>query len=88
MSSSANAEFWEKLSGSIDIGYDGYTLGLSKDDADKADTSAAPITVPASTSSTSSTGAGVGAWIQKNPLAVGVGVVAVLALAALSMGKK
>ena len=66
MSSTANAEFWEKLSGSIDIGYDGYTLGLSKDDADKADTSAAPITVPASTSSTSSTGAGV--IIKQDPL--------------------
>ena len=87
MSSTANANVWENLSGSVSLGFEGYSLDFSKDGDDK-DAAAPAVSVPATTSTYTDDKSSALDWVKKNPLAVGVGVVAVLAFAALSMGRK
>jgi hypothetical protein len=87
MSSTANSEFWNDLSAGLSLGFEGYTLNVGKEGkSDNGDdnASAPAASVPATTTDAPT----AMEWVKKNPLAVGVGVVAVLALAALSMGKR
>lgn len=91
MSSTANKNFWEGMAADFTLGFDGYTLGASKtpetDDDDKPAEKPAP-SVPAKTD-TAPASSTVGAWVTAHPWETGIGVVAVIAAAALLMdGRK
>ena len=82
MSSKANTDFWNNSGASLSFDLGGYSVDLAKEPAED--------NVPAKTASTTPTTTAdkkdVMSWVKDNPLAVGVGVVAVLAVVALSMG--
>jgi len=82
MSSAANTDFWNNAGASLSFDLGGYSVDLGKE--------AAEDNVPAKTAPTTPTTTApkkdVMTWVKDNPLAVGVGVVAVLAVVALSMG--
>lgn len=88
MSSTANTAFWQQ-GGSIELDLGGYSFDFSAPDMTSAMSKDDKSTAPASTvPATTTTKKTATEWIAANPLAVGVGVVAVLAFAALAMGRK
>jgi hypothetical protein len=81
MSSKANSDFWNDAGASLSFDLGGYSASIGKEAAKDDE-----LPAKSTTTTTTAPKKDVMTWVKDNPLAVGVGVVAVLALAALSMG--
>jgi hypothetical protein len=81
MSSKANTDFWNNAGASLSFDLGGYSVDLGKDPAKDNE-----LPAKSTTTTTDTPKKDAMTWIKDNPLAVGVGVVAVLAVVALSMG--